>query len=639
MKNFYIALILILCGYSSVIAQQDVLFSINNKPILSKEFKRVYNKNLDLVEDNSQKNIDNYLELFVNYKLKLEDAYDKGLDNKQSYKNELEGYKKQLTQKYIDDNKVTDQLVFEAYERLKIEINANHVLVKLDENASEEEEVRALEEINKIRLSVIKDGFDAFQKENHNGKTIFAENLGYFTAFKMVYNFETAAYNTKTGDVSEPFRTRFGYHIVVVKDIRKNRGDVTVAHIMLELDKEDLINQLYKRLEQNEDFQALAKQYSVDKSSSNKGGMLPEFSGGQLSSSFFEDQAFGLKEIGSYTKPFKTKFGWHIVKLYFKKDLPEFSTYKLDLEQKVKRDSRSKVLNNKRVENLLVKYNVTYNQPLLKDFEEGLNNSIFKGLWTIPDSLNTDKPFLVINKQTLVYKDFANYLHKIQRRIQPKRSFNQLLEKVYKDFVDTNVLRYQENHLEDENEEYAQILNEYKEGLLLFELMGNQIWNSSENDSLALKEYYNLNKINYKFPKRVEATIASSANKKQAKKVYKLLKSGKTKEEIEKLLNTDNKVNVTFNSGNYEFDNPALPSKLKIEKGISKVQKNNKSYVVVVVNSILPETQKSYYEARGNVMSDFQDQKEIKWILELKAKYPVVINQSNLNALKAELKN
>ncbi|WP_375237909.1 peptidylprolyl isomerase [Aurantibacter sp.] len=639
MKNFYITLFLIFGTAYFVNAQQDVLFTINNKPILSKEFKRVYNKNLDLVQDNSQKNIDNYLDLFINYKLKLEDAYDKGLDKKQSYRNELEGYKKQLTQKYLNDNKVTDQLIIEAYERLKTEVNANHVLIKLDENASELEQTKALEEINKIRLRVIEEGFDAVQKQSHNGKTIFAENLGYFTAFKMVYNFETVAYNTKVGDVSEPFRTRFGYHIVIVNDIRKNRGEVTVAHIMLETDKEQLINQLYKRLEQNEDFQALAKQYSVDKSSSSKGGMLPAFSGGQLSSTLFEDKAFGLKEISSYTKPFKTKFGWHIIKLYSKKDLPEFNTYKLDLAQKVKRDSRSQVLNNKRVEDLLTRYDITYNQPLLKDFEAGLNNSVFKGLWTIPDNLNTDKPFLAINKQILVYKDFANFLHKIQRRTQPKRSFKELLEKVYKDFVDVNVLRYQENHLEDENEEYAQILNEYKEGLLLFELMGNQIWNSSENDSLALKEYYNLNKTNYTFPKRIEATIASSANKKQAKKVYKLLVSGKTKEEIESLFNTKNQVNVTFNSGNYELDDPALPSKLKIEKGIFKVQKNNKSYVVVQIDSILPEGQKSYYQARGSVMSDFQDQKEIKWISELKAKYPVVINKSNLNALKAELKN
>lgn len=637
MKNFYSSLLLVFTVVGSLIAQQDVLFTINNKPIYTKEFKRIYNKNLDLVQDKSQKNVDNYLELFVNYKLKLEDAYAKGLEDKPSYKSELNGYKRQLTQKYINDNKVTDQLVTEAYERLKTEINANHILVKLDQNATKAQENTALAEIKKLRERVIQEGFNAVQKDIHNGKTLFAENLGYFTAFKMVYNFENAAYNTKVGQVSDPFRTRFGYHVVVVNDIRKNRGNVTVAHIMLETDKEDLINKLYKRLEQNEDFQTLAAQYSIDKSSSKKGGMLPKFSGGQLASTVFENEAFALKELGSYTKPFKTKFGWHIVKLYSKQGLRAFTDYKTELEQKVKRDSRSQVLNEQRVEKLLTKYNLTYNQPLLKDFEDNLTDYFFKGLWEIPEVLNTDKPFLVIKKKTLTYKDFANYLHKIQRRPQPKRSYSELLEKVYKDFLDFNVSKYQEDYLEDENQEYADILKEYKEGLLLFELMGNQIWDSASNDSIALKAYFNANSAKYKFSKRVKATIASSALKKQAKAAYKLLKAGKTKEEIESLLNPADQVNITFNSGNYQLDNPALPSKLKIEKGISKVKKNNKSYVVVVVNKVLPEMQKTFEEARGSVMSDFQDEKELKWISELKVKYPIVINQENLNALKAEL--
>jgi len=639
MKTLCLNLLVLFGVITSLTAQENVLFTVNDKPVYSTEFKHVYSKNLDLVQEKSQKDIDNYLELFINYKLKLEEAYTQGLDQKDSYKNELKGYKRQLTQKYLNDNKVTDKLVTEAYERLKTEIDANHVLVKFDENASKAQEAAALVEINKLRARVIAEGFDKVQKDVHNGKTLFAENLGYFTAFKMVYNFENAAYNTKVGEVSQPFRTRFGYHVVKVNDIRENRGEVTVAHIMLDADKQELINQLYKRLQQNEDFQSLAKQYSIDKSSTGKGGMLPAFSGGQLSSKIFENEAFNIANVGDYTKPFKTKFGWHIVKLYAKQPLKSFKDYKRELEQKVKRDSRSQVLNDQRIEKLMTSYNLTYNQPLLKDFEAGLTDAFYRGLWNVPENLDTDKPFVVIKNKTLSYKDFSNYLSQIQRRPQPKVPYKELLEKSYKDFVDFNVSLYQEEHLEDENPEYANILKEYQEGLLLFELMGSQIWNSAENDSLALKDYYAINKANYKFSKRVKAVIASSVDKKIAKKVSKLLKSGKSQKDIETLFNSEEKINVTFSSGTYELNNPAIPSKLKFKKGTSKVYKNNDAFVVVKVDSVLEPTQKTYDEARGNVMSDFQDQKEIKWITALKAKYPVIINQESLKKLKTQLNN
>ena len=636
MKQIILTICMFLSLSATVFAQnKDVLFTINNKPVYASEFERVYNKNLDLVQDDSQKNIDSYLDLFVNYKLKLEEAYSQGLDKEPNYVRELKGYERQLTQKYISNSEVTDKLVFEAYERLGKEVNANHVLVKLSPNASEEEEAQALKDINALRARVIKEGFDKVQKDVHNGKTIYAENLGYFTAFKMVYNFETNAYNTKIGDVSEPFKTQYGYHVVIVNDVRTNRGEVTVAHIMVGANDKDLIDTVYKRLEQGEDFKSLAKQYSIDKSSNAKGGLLKPFSGGQLSSQVFEDEAFKLVKRGEYTKPFKTKFGWHITKLYAKKGLDTFEAEKRGLENKVKRDSRSRVLEEKRIATLLDTYNVTYDNANLADFEKGLHERFFKGLWNAPENLKNDKVLLSIKGKAITYNEFTNFLTKVQRRPQPKKAIKAVVLEQYKAFVNSSVSKYQEENLINENEEYANILNEYKEGLLLFELMGKQIWNSAQNDSIALEAYFNNNKSKYFFKKRIKATIASSASKKDAKKVLKALNKNQSQEVIEKQFNAKNVV-VTFNTGTFNLNDNAIPSTLKIKKGLSKIYKQNDAYISLNILEILSQQQKDFKEAKGAVMSDFQDEKELNWLKVLKAKYPVKLNKSVLNTIKAK---
>lgn len=636
MKQTILTICMFLSLSATVFAQnKDVLFTINNKPVYASEFERVYNKNLDLVQDDSQKNIDSYLDLFVNYKLKLEEAYSQDLHKEPNYVRELKGYERQLTQKYISNSEVTDKLVFEAYERLGKEVNANHVLVKLSPNASEEEEAQALKAIKDLRARVVKEGFDKVQEDVHNGKTIFAENLGYFTAFKMVYNFETNAYNTNIGDVSEPFKTQFGYHVVIVNDVRTNRGEVTVAHIMVGANDKDLIDTVYKRLEQGEDFKSLAKQYSIDKSSNAKGGLLKPFSGGQLSSQVFEDEAFKLVKRGEYTKPFKTKFGWHITKLYAKKGLDTFEAEKRGLENKVKRDSRSRVLEEKRIATLLDNYNVTYDNANLADFEKGLNERFFKGLWNAPENLKNDKVLLSIKGKGITYNEFTNFLTKVQRRPQPKKAIKAVVLEQYKAFVNSSVSKYQEENLINENEEYANILNEYKEGLLLFELMGKQIWNSAQNDSIALEAYFNNNKSKYFFKKRIKATIASSASKKDAKKVLKALNKNQSQKVIEKQFNAKNVV-VTFNTGTFNLNDNAIPSTLKIKKGLSKIYKQNDAYISLNILEILSQQQKDFKEAKGAVMSDFQDEKELNWLKVLKAKYPVKLNESVLNTIKAK---
>jgi peptidyl-prolyl cis-trans isomerase SurA len=209
----------------------DLLFSINDNDVTSEEFIRVYKKNIDLITDKSQKDIDNYLQLYIDYKLKVLEAYDKNYHEKKSYVSELNKYSSQLAANYLIDLDSQDSLVFEAYQRTKTEINASHILIKYDEDG-----IDTLDIFNKLlifRDELKNNNFDFLKKKYHDGENVFVEDLGYFSAFKMIYSFESIAYKTNIGDVSMPFRTRFGYHIIKINNKRKSLGQITVGHIML----------------------------------------------------------------------------------------------------------------------------------------------------------------------------------------------------------------------------------------------------------------------------------------------------------------------------------------------------------------------------------------------------------------------
>ncbi|WNH11826.1 peptidylprolyl isomerase [Thalassobellus suaedae] len=639
--------ILFLTKVNAQSAQDDVLFSVGEDAVYASEFIRVYNKNLDLVQDESQKDVDEYLKLFTNYKLKLKEARALGFDEKPSYIRELSNYRKQLAKSFVTDTKVTEALIEEAYQRISYDIKANHILIKIDENASPADTLLAYNNILKLRNRALNEGFDVVRKEVHNGQTIFGEELGYFSGFKMVYKFESAAFNTPVGEISQPFRTRFGYHIVNVQDKRESRGERTVAHIMVvknEADSlaekpENRIQDIYKKIQQGEDFEALAKQFSDDKATAPKGGMLAPFSSGQISVQKFEDVAFGLKSVGDVSEPFQTQYGWHIVKLYNKKPIPAFEVMKPELEQKVKRDSRSKLIDEALYNSLKEKYNITTKQPALKYFEAILNDDYLKGTWKLPNNFEADKPLIKIGDKQFYFKDFGAYLLGKQRGVDAKSTYDAIVLKQYDAFLNESLVTYQEDNLENENEEFAYIVEEYRDGLLLFDLMENTIWNTAKKDSVEIHEYYNAHKSNYTLPKQVDAVVASSTKQKTLKKVAKLLEQGMALEQIKSLVNSNDKVEVIFTTGIMDSTHQALPKGVSFKKGLSKIYNHNNAFVVVEVKEILPETQKTFDEAKGAVISDYQTNKEEKWIKGLEEKYQVNINQQTLSKVKSQIKN
>ena len=643
---FTFLLISLILNVKAQSAQKEVLFFVDDAPIYTSEFLRVYNKNIDLVQDESQKDVDAYLTLFTNYKLKLKEARALGLHNKPSYKRELSNYKKQLAKSFITDTKVTDAMVEEAYERISYDVKATHILVKVDENANPEDTLIAYKNILKLRNRAIDEGFEVVRNEVHNGKSVFGEELGYFSGFRMVYKFENVAFNTNVGDISKPFRTRFGYHIVHVLDKRKSRGERTVAHIMLVEKKGDSlaekpgdrIQDIYKKMNQGEDFDALAKQFSDDKSSASKGGLLKSFSSGQLGSLEFEEIAFGLNNIGDVSEPFQTKYGWHIVKLIEKKPIPSFDAIRPELEERVKRDDRAKLIDDALYTSLKTKYNIGEKQPALDYFESILSEDYFKRTWQLPSDFSKDILLIKIGKKQFLYKDFGNYLLKEQRKGVQKTSFRSIVLRKYEDFLHSNLVAYQEDNLETENEEFAHIVNEYREGLLLFDLMESTIWNAAKTDSMGIQDFYKAHKSNYVLPERVDAVVASSAKQNVLKKVAKLLDQGMALDQIKALVNSNDKIGVIFTSGTMDAEHQALPKSFQFKKGISKIYNHNGAFVMIQVKEVLQKTQQTLEEAKGVVINDYQIFKEENWLKDLANKYKIKINQDVLNSIKTQIK-
>ncbi|WP_458626153.1 peptidylprolyl isomerase [Winogradskyella sp. PC D3.3] len=625
--------------------KDEVLLKVDGEPIMASEFLRVYNKNLDLVQDESQKDVDGYLKLFTEYQLKLKEAKRLKLNEDKNYQREFTRYKKQLIKNYISENEVTEALVKEAYERSLSDVNASHVLVRLD--AASKDTLSAYNDVLALRKRVLEEGFDKVKAEMHNGKTIFVEDLGWFSAFKMVYEFETAAYNTNVGEVSMPFRTQFGYHVVKVNDKKPSRGTIEAAHIMVSLnpkdsltDPEQRINDIYKKLNQGERFEALAKQFSDDKSSARDGGKIKPFKSGQLSSSEFEDAAFNLKNNGDVSKPFKTDYGWHIVKRLDFKPIEPLENLKESFESKVKRDSIFKLIKETMIAKLKDDYEIVYNKEAKSYFISILNNDFFSRSWILPADFKADETMFSINKATFTFEDFGKHLMTAQR-IYSGRSmpFATIIDKEFDSFFENAILQYREDNLEVENLEYANILKEYRDGLLLFDLMEKEVWNKASKDSTGLETYYNSNKSKYQWGDRVDVVMASSANKSKMKKILKMMKKGKSEDEINKALNTKGKQNVIFTKGIYTVDDPILPSDFEAKKGISEIYKHNEAFHVINVIDVLPAEQKTLEEAKGNVINDYQTEIETNWINDLYNRFKIEVNQETLNSIKAKIGN
>ena len=496
MNRFFIILFLI-SNFSFAQLENNILFKVNDSLVYVDEFNRVYNKNIDLIDKNNQKDFESYLELFINYKLKLAEAYDLGLQNDPKYKSELNKYVKQLQNTYLTDRETEDKFLREAYERTKHEVNVSHVLIRIDEN--DNDTINVYNKLNALRSPFLNPSIDDFKNSHQEDEELIIENLGYFSAFKMIYKFENMAYKTPVGEVSLPFRSRFGFHILKVNNKRSSLGEVTVGHIMTYKNKPNAyerISNILDSLNNGVSFEYLAKKYSDDKNSSFKGGRLNPFSSGQINSIPFENAAFELGKKNNISKPIETKYGWHIIKFYSKKNVQKFDEIKYELLNKLKKSSRFSIVSDSFYDFLMNRYGLSYQNNNLDYFISILDPGYFKGEWSIPESIQEEKILIKISDKHLKYIDFATFLEDNQRK-SSVTPYQKLISDQYKSFIKYNALEIYKNNLESENSDYKFVIKEYREGLLLFNLMQDKIWTVRDSDSTKLKMFFNENKNKY----------------------------------------------------------------------------------------------------------------------------------------------
>ncbi|MDC7999207.1 peptidylprolyl isomerase [Gilvibacter sediminis] len=636
-------------GFAQQLEDKTVL-TIGDNAITAGEFMRVYNKNLNLVADAEQRKVDNYLDLYIDYKLKVAEAYDMGLDQTEAHKTEYRKYKHKLATTYMNVGEVTDGLMKEAFKRQQEEIRARHIVISVTADDLPQDTLAAYNKAVKLRQEII-DGKRDFENaaRQFSGDPSAADtggDLGWFSVFKMVYPFETVAYNTPVGEISEIVRTQFGYHFIEVLDRRLVAKQVTVAHIMISpkqddpnFDAEARINELYGNIQQGASFEDLARQYSDDKNTAQDGGKLSRFGPGMLNAENFERAAFSLENPGDMSKPLQTDFGWHIIKLLERHEYPTFEEVEPRLKQKVQQAQRLDFIKAMSIQELKARYNVTTPDHVVPFFADFLTDSIKTKTWKYTDSLNPAMKTEIfnLNGTSFTYDDFARFIEERQRKSARKGTTYGAAKTFYSEFELATIRDFFKDNLDKEDQGFANIVQEYKEGLLIFDLMESEIWGKVRKDSTGLEAFYNDQIENYQYKPRVVGLVASTPNESVAKKVRKALKKGATLAELQAQFNTENETQVIFSQGTYAAGHRLLPEAYKLATGVSKVYNKAGQFTVIRTDELLAPTAIPLETIRGRVMGDYQAALESTFMERLKKKFKVKIDQAVLKEIKAQL--
>lgn len=640
MKHFLVILGLV-CSFQLFGQTDPAVMEIDGKKVTKSEFLQIYLKNNPNPKYDAA-SMDEYMELFTKFKLKVAEAEALGYDTVPKLKRELEGYRKTLATPYLVDHETNDELVKQAYERSKKEIKASHILILVKENASPADTLRAYTKIAALKKRIEKgEDFETVAKGPGGSEDPSVANnggdLGYFTAFQMVYQFEEAAYNTPVGKISNIVRTKFGYHILKVIDERPARGTMTAAHIMLAFGNEDgdverdiiekKIIGIYDRLVAGENFDELVNLYSEDPGSNNKGGVLPDFGTGTSTRMVpeFEAAAFELKKDGEFSKPVKTQYGWHIIKRISWKPLAEFSDSKKELQNKVNRDERSKITQDSFVAKLKKEYKFKdLSKKNLTWFTKNLDSTYLVGTWKA-DKLTSDKPLFTIDGKSYGQQQFANYLIK-NFRSSPKGSNAEIVATQYKNFQKSEIIALEESKLEAKYPEFKALMQEYHDGILLYEIMTEKVWNKASKDTLGLKAFYESHKSNYTWGNRIDAFVYEVYNKDIANQVYKMLQNDtiNSKHVLDKI-NKESDLNLKVRTNKFEVEQTDFLKGRTFKKGLNPIYEINGKFYIVKVSEIIPSSPKALDEAKGIITSDYQVELEKEWIESLKAKHPIKI--------------
>lgn len=505
---------------------ESTLLKVGDKAVTTSEFLYVYNKN-NAKEDSAftEQSLKEYLELYKNFKLKVLEAEALGYDTAASFNKELDGYKKQLAQPYLKEKGVTEKLIKEAYDRMSEEINASHLLINLAEDAEPVDTLKAYTKIMDLRSRILKgEDFGAVAKANSQDPSAKSNlgNLGYFTSLQMVYPFEDAAFKTKVGEVSYPVRTKFGYHLIKVHNKRPSQGQVRAAHIMVRSTEGEAVedslaavkkaSEIYDKLQKGETWESLCSQFSDDQRSKSNGGELPWFGTGNMIPTF-EDAAFNIKKVGDHSKPTQTPYGWHIIKLLERKGLEPFASLEPTLKTKVSKDSRSDLNKAFFLKRLKKENNLVENAKNKAIMISKADSNLTKGQWTYNETAADNKLELFsINGEKYLMGDFLKF---VKERQKPKANHTAgfLIQQLYNEYVDKILVENEEKNLPNKYPDYKNLVKEYRDGILLFQLMDEKVWTKAVQDTAGLKGYFGSNREQYRWNERADAVVYNCANK------------------------------------------------------------------------------------------------------------------------------
>jgi peptidyl-prolyl cis-trans isomerase SurA len=620
------------------------VFSVNGNPVTAAEFIYLYRKNhQNKTEDYTPEKIQEYLDLFVNFKLKVEEARKRGMDTTAAFAKEFQQYKEELRKPYLPDATLTDSLVKLTYNRMKEEVKAAHILINVKPDASPEDTLKAYTRIREIRSKILAGedfGTAAEQYSEDPSAKTNKGNLGYFTAMQMVFAFENAAFQTKKGEISQPVRTRFGYHLVKVIDRRPAQGEVEVAHIMLRTGEEkdavkvkNAIFEIYDKLQAGVKWEELCKEFSEDPGSKENGGKLRPFGVGAMANvPEFERMAFSLRQPGDISDPFQTQYGWHIMKLERKIPLQPFEEMSSSLKSRVTRDERTQVSKQAMQAKLRKEFLFTENAAAKAKVIATADSSLQKATWKAPVFPRTEKePLFTLLGKNYTASDFLAYAEKHQRpnTLAPGK----YMEQVYNNYVDACILDKQEEKIVRENPEYSFLVKEYYEGILLFEIMEREVWNKASADSVGQVHYFEAHTADYQAGERVKAALYSSA----AAADLEALRPAVQKADEAKIQEMVSAKRIKSESGFYKKDDKAVLGKISWTEGVHSAE-NNGMYYLAWLKNILPPGPMSFEEARPAVISDYQTYLEKSWIEGLKKKYPVKVNEKGKQYILQQLK-
>ncbi|MCK5337803.1 MAG: peptidylprolyl isomerase [Bacteroidales bacterium] len=655
----------------SIQAQKEdkrVLISIDDEEISVSEFLNVYQKNNVDTDLSDKKSLQDYLELYINFRLKVKEARDLGMDTAKAFVEELDGYRKQLAEPYFNDQEVTDELLLEAYDRLMFDVRASHILIKIDENALPADTLLAYKKVMVIRERLMAGedfaGVAAELSDDPSARDRQAQgqvrkgnggDLGYFTVFDMVYPFETGAYSTVVGEISMPVRTSYGYHIIKVTDKQEALGKATVAHLYLAMPKnatasdsiriEKEISVLYQRILEGEKFEDLVLEFSDDRGSKEKGGVLPRFGSNRMVPEFIVAVS-DIQDSGDISQPVLTSFGWHILKLLDRQRPGDYKVEVIDLKRKMTKDtramkSRETVIDRIKSENGFKEY-----PENLQELLNAIDSSFYAREWSAEKVADLNKKLFQLGGNKYSQHDFAIYLEDKQTR-RGTTGLEVFFYSQYSDYLNKKCIDLEDSQLEGKYPEFRLLMAEYRDGILLFNLTDERVWSKAVKDTLGLQEFYTDNSGNYMWGERLEADIIILNDPATEENIRGMISMAVDKKMSLKEIGLDTMSGVFVQSSIYAKGDNDFIDKIAWEEGLSESMPltkfnglydgrshNESSIIFALVKSLRAPEAKHLDEARGLVTSDYQNYLEEEWIRTLKAKYTVVVHEEVLEDIQ-----